>query len=197
MEKEQVTQRGWKSIENNEININPELLEQLNLHNQSKNQYVISDNPTDSMMVNAIDRRTLGDHMKRMENRKNYEQPTVEESSYNKHEIPRLNFKDQPERPSSQQKRSHNIEDDTPNDYASQILKLPTHQKNWEVKTTSKGFIYFKQKDKPECQWDVPRAYDPFSKKYKPIFNYQWQKIKNSQTGAKFWKNLETEMTQS
>ncbi|CAI2387733.1 unnamed protein product [Moneuplotes crassus] len=186
----------------NEININPESLEQLNVQNLSKNQYVISDNPTDSMMVNAIDRRTLGNHMKRMEDRRNFEQPTLEESSYNQHEIPRLNFKeqpqwDQPERPSSQLKRSHKIEDDIKNDNAPRIQNLSKHQKNWEVKATSKGFIYFKQKDNPECQWDVPRAYDPFSKKYKPIFNYQWQKIKNSQTGAKFWKNLETEMTQS
>jgi len=65
------------------------------------------------------------------------------------------------------------------------------------VKTTSKGFIYFKQKGSKDCQWQFPRVYDGKSRKYQPLFNRHWKKIKNSKTGAKFWKNLETEITQT
>lgn len=77
-------------------------------------------------------------------------------------------------------------------------LDLPQNrEEEWDVKTTSKGFIYFKMKGTNDCQWEFPRVYDPQAKKYRPVYNKHWKKVKNSKTGAKFWRNTETGITQT
>jgi hypothetical protein len=70
-------------------------------------------------------------------------------------------------------------------------------EEDWEVKTTSKGFLYFKLKDTNDCQWEFPRVYDHKTGKYKSVFLQDWVKIRNSKTGAAFWKNSKTGLTQT
>ena len=59
---------------------------------------------------------------------------------------------------------------------------------DWEVKTTSKGFIYFKLRGTNKCQWEFPRIYDFKTKKYKSVFLKHWIKLRNAQSGIAFWK---------
>lgn len=68
---------------------------------------------------------------------------------------------------------------------------------DWEVKTTSKGFVYFKPKGNNNCQWEFPRVYNYKTKKYKSIYMKDWVRLRNPQTGAVMWKNSETGFTQT
>lgn len=70
-------------------------------------------------------------------------------------------------------------------------------EEDWEVKTTSKGFIYFKLKGTDDCQWEFPRVYDYKTRKYKSVFLRHWVKMRNPKTGAAFWRNQNTGITQT
>lgn len=78
-----------------------------------------------------------------------------------------------------------------------QIDLTTQDEDDWEVKTTSKGFLYFKLKGTNDCQWEFPRIYDYKTRKYKSVFLRNWVKIRNPKTGAVFWKNINTGMTQT
>ena len=78
---------------NNEINFKSNDPDQLNHQDEGNNEIMIDDTPTDSMMMTAIQRKSLVDLPSKYEQvPRDYEEPTIEDTSFMKHELRRSKY---------------------------------------------------------------------------------------------------------
>ncbi|CAI2372915.1 unnamed protein product [Moneuplotes crassus] len=179
---------------------------------ECKNQDISADNMRNSVGVPALGSKTLGSKPKTSETKRDFTHKNLScksnllqkasKDTFSSHnEIPRLNFADtstkNPENFFSKSKTEFGSTKNLQKYLNPQNFELTAHQKKWDVKTTSKGCIYYQQKGHSKCQWEIPRVYDATSRKYKPIFNKHWKKGKDPHTGKKLWRNINTDVTQT
>ena len=121
--KRRKNQKQDKIDRNNEINIDSSGMNHLTYQTQRRNQEMVNETPTDSMMVSVINRRTLGPENQVLFNNENFEQPTIEESSYTKNELQKLDFKSKNRRRNKNSRKKNEV-----NESSSMNADLLKHQ---------------------------------------------------------------------